>query len=276
MKNLNLDPSFKPFGPSIAFETFTFNGGEPHIKIKTNLDISEMVNITTRIKSFNDLGLLLLANDALRRMGIKTINLFLPYFPGARQDRVMIPGEPLTVKVYAEIINKAGFNRVTIVDPHSEVCSALLNQVSPFSNHKLVEKCVEGLENYLLVAPDGGALKKMHQLSTYLGGVPIIACNKERNVRTGALSGFTVYADDLKGQTCVIVDDICDGGGTFLGIAEALKDKNAGNIFLIVTHGIFSKGFEALQKHFSTIYCSDAFSTINHPALVQIKWADLI
>jgi len=275
MNYLNLDPQFDPFGKSIKFEAFTFNGGEPHIKITEKFEGDE-ITITSRIKSFNDLGLVLLANDALRRMNIEKVNLFLPYFPGARQDRLMIPGEPLTVKIYADMINQANFDKVTIVDPHSEVTSALLNKVEVITNHQLVKKATKSLRDFVLISPDGGALKKIYKLSKYLGGIPVVECSKQRNVATGKLSGFSVYKEDLKNKTCVIVDDICDGGGTFLGLAKELKNKNAGNINLIITHGIFSKGFEELKKHFTKIYCSDSFSTIDHPALNQIKLQDIL
>ena len=91
MQYLHLDRQFKPFGNSIAYEAFVFNGGEPHIKIKT--EVKGAVTVTHRINSFNDLGLLLVATDALRRMGVKEVHLFIPYFPGARQDRVMVTGK---------------------------------------------------------------------------------------------------------------------------------------------------------------------------------------
>ncbi len=276
MKYLNLDPQFEPFGKTITFESFSFNGGEPHIKISEALSANDELTITCRIQSFNDLGFLLVAKDALQRMGIKYINLFLPYFPGARQDRLMIPGEPLTVKVYAEIINQAGFNQVIVIDPHSEVTAALLNNVKVISNHKLVKEATKNIEDFVLISPDGGALKKIYKVSVELGGIPVVECSKERDVKTGKLSGFSVYADDLENKTCVIVDDICDGGGTFLGLAKELKNKNAGNIILVVTHGIFSKGFENLSTYFESIYSSDSFSSIDHPALKQIPLKDIL
>ena len=271
MKYLNLDIQFQPFGKSIEFEAFTFNGGEPHLKIKTALAASDEVTITTRIRAFNDLGFLLLANDALRRMGVRKIHLFLPYFPAARQDRVMVKGEPLTVKIYADLINQCCFETVTIVDPHSEVTAAVLDNVRVIDNHRFVEKCLAQNNDYQLVSPDGGALKKVYKLAQFLGGKEVVECSKRRDVTTGNLTGFTVYADDLQGKTCVIVDDICDGGGTFLGLAEALKKKNAGDLILIVTHGIFSKGLEGLSKHFSKIYSTDSFGDLESEFLTQIS-----
>ena len=98
---INLDPNFNPYPKEevIKYEAFQFKGGEPHIKIASELSNVKEVTLTHRIQSFNDVGLLLVTVDALRRMGIKSIHAVIPYFPGARQDRVMVQSEPLTVKV---------------------------------------------------------------------------------------------------------------------------------------------------------------------------------
>ena len=93
-----------------------------------------------------------------------------------------------------------------------------------------------------------------------------------RDVKTGKLSGFKVYSDDLEGQDCIIVDDICDAGGTFMGLATELKKKNAGKLFLAVSHGIFSKGLDNLTQYFDTIFTTDSFNTLEpHPQLIQLK-----
>ncbi|MFK8007228.1 MAG: ribose-phosphate diphosphokinase [Saprospiraceae bacterium] len=264
MKYLNLDTPFTPFGKSIEFESFVFNGGEPHIKILEKLTAEDELTITTRIRSFTDVGLLLIATDALRRMEVEKIHLVIPYFPAARQDRVMVAGESLSVKVYADIINAQNYRSVTILDAHSEVTPALLNRVKNISNHQFVTACLRNEKDYTLISPDGGALKKVYKLSQFLNGVPVIECSKMRDVKTGKLSGFKVYADDLEGKTCVIVDDICDGGGTFLGLAKELKEKNCGKLILIVTHGIFSKGLDKLTEIFDEIFSTNSFSDIEN------------
>lgn len=276
---LNLDPSFQPLGKenTIQFESFTFSGGEPHIKILSDLNAIEEVTVTTRIQSFNDFGLLLIAIDALRRMSIKTIHLFLPYMPAARQDRVMITGESLSVKVYADLINGLNLDSVTIFDPHSEVAPALLNNCKVISNHKFIEKVIADINtDVILISPDGGALKKIYKVSEFLGGLPVIECSKKRNVKNGQLEGFKVYEDDLKGKDCLIVDDICDGGGTFIGLAEELKKKNAGNLYLAVSHGIFNKGVEVLNQYFTKIYTTDSFKSIVEDGVVQVELKELI
>ena len=258
---LNLDPNFKPFTaqPEIIFQNFTFSGGEPHIKINPDFDTTQKVTLTHRLNSFNDLGLLCIAVDALRRMDVKNIDLFIPYFPAARQDRVMIKGEPLSVKVYADIINGMQFDKVFVFDAHSEVTPALVNNCEVIPNHTFIEAVVKVLGNEVkLISPDGGALKKIYKVSEFLGGVEVVECSKSRDVKTGKLSGFKVYNDDLQGMDCLIVDDICDGGGTFVGLAEELKKNNAGKLYLAVSHGIFNKGFAVLNC-FEKIFTTNSF-----------------
>lgn len=276
-KYLNLDPEFTPFGNTLAYEKFIFSGGEPHIRIKEALTGDDEVVLTTRISNFEAMGLLLLATDAVRRFGIKKISVFIPYFPAARQDRVMVPGEPLSVKVYADMLNAMQYDQVLVIDPHSEVTPALVNNIIAEPNYNLVKKALENIGDYLLVSPDGGALKKIYKVSAALGNANVVECSKKRDVTTGKLSGFRVLADDLNGKTCVIVDDICDGGNTFIGLAEELKKKNAGKLILIVTHGIFSKGTEQLTTIFDHVYCSDSFRNINsNEHFTQIQLAMII
>ena len=277
---LNLDNTFNPFPNReiINFESFIFSGGEPHLKILTDLSEVKNVMITQRVNSFNDFGLLLLAVDAVKRFNVSEIEVFIPYFPAARQDRLMINGEPLSVKVYTEILNNSGVNKVHVYDAHSEVTPALLTNCINYDNHSFIEKVVEDLpKDLVLISPDGGALKKIYKVAKYLKSYEVIEASKSRDVKTGKLSGFQVYADDLEGRNCLIVDDICDGGGTFLGLAEELKKKNAGNLYLAISHGIFNKGFESLEAFYTKIYVTDSFRVVENENLVkQIEISKLI
>lgn len=276
---LNLDKNFNPLSEEkeMAHESFTFSGGEPHIKITEDLANVNKVTITHRIRSFNDIGFILLAVNALRNQFVEKINLFIPYFPAARQDRLMVKGEPLSVKVYAELINNMNLNKVTIYDPHSEVAPALLNNCEVIENYSFIKNITESLANDLfLVSPDSGALKKIYKVAAYLQNYEVVEGSKSRDVKTGKLSGFKVYADDLQGKDCLIVDDICDGGGTFLGLAKELKAKNAGKLFLAVSHGIFNKGFEELSKVYDKVFTTDSFRNIENELVVQIGLNELI
>lgn len=265
MKYLNLTEGFNPYSAMehelINFTSNKFNGGEPHIKIQElNFTFTDVM-ITSRVTNMDEFILIPLAVDALRATyQINRLFLFIPYFPGSRQDRRMVNGEPLTSKVFAEIINGCEFDIVYIMDNHSDVISAVLNNCVDINNHKFVISCLRKIhtknneKSPYLISPDAGAQKKIYKLSAFLNKInpiEIVKCDKERDVTNGNLSGFTVYADDLERRSCVICDDIADGGGTFLGLANELKKKNAGDLYLIVTHGIFSAGFKnGLAKKF--------------------------
>ena len=274
MKYLNLTEGFNPFNAQkrelINFESFFFSGGEPHIKLDINSFHNEAhdVQVSIRLKSMNDLGLLLVATDALRQCGyMKESYLFIPYFFGSRQDRRMVPGEPLTVRVIADIINELGYNLIDSFDNHSDVSTALIDNGSSINNHEFVKHCLNHVDTFFpitLISPDSGANKKMKDLCMSLGdklAFDLVKCDKSRNVTTGELKGFEVYADDLENRDCFIIDDICDGGGTFIGLAEELKKKNAGDLYLIISHGIFSKGFKELSKHFKKIFTTDSWNS---------------
>ena len=274
MKYLNLDKDFNPFGlhlNGIDYESFTFKGGEPHIKLNVTKLFNmgnDTIKISHRINSFNDLGLLLVAVDALRKFksDIK-MELVIPYFPGARQDRLMVSGEPLTVKIYTDIINSLKFSKVTILDPHSDVTVALLDNVQVIDNHKFVLNVLRDIypkrnsKPPILISPDAGSNKKIGKLAKYLSTfnvVDVVKCDKTRDVKTGEITNFEVYTDNLKGRDCVIVDDICDGGGTFLGLGKELRKRNCGNLYLVVSHGIFSQGFKNLNNMFNMVYTTDS------------------
>ena len=276
---LRLDPTFdiRSGRRTIRFDSSIFPGGEPHIRILDEVGPSDEVLITHRINSFNDLGLLLIAVDALHRLRVDMISLVLPYFPAARQDRVMTPGESLSCKVYADLINGLGLEEVIIFDPHSDVVPALLDRCTVVPNHAFVAAVVKRLPTLpLLISPDGGALKKIHGLAKHLGGMPVLECGKSRDVRTGALSGFTVPSDDLNGRPCLIVDDICDGGGTFLGLADELRKRNAGPLHLAISHGIFSKGTEVLRQKFDRLFTTDSIRSTDEIGVERILLGDLI
>lgn len=277
MRYLNLTPNFNPLGSSkweeIKFETFIFKGGEPHIKLDNIVNYDE-VTITVRLSDSNSVMLLLMSVDALKRLH-RTVKLYLytPYFPAARQDRVMVDGEPLSVKIFADLINSCKFENVRIVDPHSDVTPALLNNVIVINNHEFVLKVLRDLypqhnsEMPILISPDAGSNKKIQGLAKYLSRynvLDIVKCDKTRNVKTGEITNFEVYTDDLGGKDCMIVDDICDGGGTFFGLAEELKKKNAGKLYLVVSHGIFSKDINGLLKVFEKIYTTNSVDVLKY------------
>ena len=208
-------------------------------------DVPSAVVIELNFRQDADIIELAMWVDALRRAGCKSISLHLPYFPGARQDRVCNPGEPLSVKVYADLINNMNFDVVTILDPHSEVTGAVLDRVRMIDNHAFVSDALykinerHSTSTFTLISPDAGSNKKIFGVAKeYKGAYPVIRADKLRNLVTGEIIDIQVFATkkDLKGRTAIIIDDICAKGGTFCGLAKKLKELGAANVYLIVTH----------------------------------------
>ena len=268
IRSLNLDSMFAPRPlPQIEFEMFKFSGGEIHIKLNNRIDYSVVtkVVITQRIKNSDDIMAIMFAKDALERKGIRNFELIIPYVPYARQDRVAVEGESFTLKVFCNIINSMKFDEVVVIDAHSDVTTALLDRSRNISNSRFVEYALKDISetNLILVSPDAGASKKTHSLFKEIPNrfTDLIQCDKIRDVRNGEITGVKVFSDDLKGSPCLIVDDICDGGRTFIEIASELKNRGAGNIYLFVTHGIFSKGYAQLSNHFKRIFTTNSIKS---------------
>lgn len=266
--SLNLKRDFLPTSyPELKFNSFIFNGGELNIKIDLQNKHVEKVIITSQIMNSNDLIEILLAKDALHNLGINNISLFIPYLPYARQDRICNIGEAFSLKTFCGLINSCNFTKVFVLDAHSDVGPALLNNCVNISNNEYVIQTCDFINEIdtseiLLISPDAGANKKANKL--FLDSnrfTNLIKCDKIRDLKTGNLTGFEVFSDDLQGKSCLIVDDICDGGRTFIGIVEELKKKNAGNVYLFITHGIFSAGLEELNIHFKKIYTTNSFKS---------------
>jgi ribose-phosphate pyrophosphokinase len=246
---INLTEGFKPFGEGkLEFSHFMFPSGVEHsMKIDDYLGdweeedgINVAVLITLRIQSSEDIMKLLLVTDAIKRKGVKSIGVFFPYVPYARQDRVMVEGEAFSLKVFADIINSQGYDWVGFYDVHSDVTPALINNSYNYSNKGLWSNVIvdNHIKDYYLCSPDAGASKKINKLVESVRPLPIdiIQCNKTRDLSTGKITGLTVSHSDLGGKDVYIVDDICSKGGTFMMIAEKLKELNAGKIYLVVSH----------------------------------------
>lgn len=236
----------------LPLKAFLFPGGEVGVKLDTgNLRYlhaeAPWQTITARIRSSNDFMELVMATDALSRLDDTPIRLFMPYVPYGRQDRVCVPGESFSLKAFASIINGLGFQRVTVVDPHSGVTEAVFDRLKALSQFDVIHqfrafstRVTRSDVPIVFVSPDAGANKKTSELAKYYGHGEFIRADKLRNLSTGDIKETIVYAENLTGQDVVIADDLCDKGGTFLLLAKALRAKGCGKIVLYITHGLFT------------------------------------
>ena len=243
---------------NFTFQKFNFPCGEPHVRLTDAKGTDIDIDFEWEKKPEEILDLVLLVS-AIKSAGLKLGSLSMPYIPFSRQDRVATPGDAFSLKAFAQLINSLGFKDVYVVDPHSDVATALFDNVYVTSQaevfHEVVSDYADGL---WLVSPDAGASKKIGQLAKVLprGKVAeIMECSKVRDPQTGALSKFSVPMAPEHSLQFVIVDDICDGGGTFIEIARRLRDDSkASHITLCVTHGFFTKGIEVFDGLIDEIY----------------------
>lgn len=175
---------------------------------------------------------------AMREMykGVR-IDLFMPYLPNARQDRVKNTEDVFTLKYFCEIINSLEFDTVFVTDVHSNVGLALLDRVREIKPWDYIEKAIHKIpvdRDLVAFYPDEGAMKR------YSGGIclPFAFGVKKRNWETGAIEGLDLMGETeaINGRDVIIIDDICSKGGTFYHSAKRLKEAGAANIYLYVTH----------------------------------------
>lgn len=211
---------------------------------------------------------LLIKTDCAKQAGVENLSLYIPYLP-ARQDRVCNKGEPFTAKIAANLINSLGFRKVITLEPHSDVISGMIDRlkvmtykdVFDFSTIKELNKA--GRIN--LVAPDTGATKRTEKFAQSIleknpnAEIRIIQGVKRRNLATGEIVEIKIADNiDLYGENCLVVDDVCAMGGTFIGIHEALKKNNAGRISLILAHADAKNGLDKLASIYESIYVTNS------------------
>ena len=238
------------------FTFFSFPGGERHCKLADDHTLVEgsCVSVRAILKNPSDIMDLLLLVDAVRRESCFIDLLKIHYFPYAQQDRINDLGESLSSKVMAELINSLDVPRVEVFDPHSDVVPALLNNCRVIDNTSFVCDAAHQFKPDFLIVPDNGAKRRVEACARVLR-LPLAYCDKRRDARTGALTGFKLVSDVPEGSRGMIVDDICVGGGTFLGMADLFDVDLA----LAVSHGVFSNGTSILLEKFKSVYTTDSF-----------------
>ena len=235
-----------------AIEPFKFPGGEWHLRLPAEPEIPAYARVNGC--AADDLVLLGLWADSAHQAGHRAI-AHIPYLPAARADR----GTPFGARVYANMINAAGLDEVVVSDPHSPVAPSLVQNVRiVYSAEVLAEVLREAGETdsySAVLAPDKGAVERASKAADALG-LPLFTATKTRDFDTGKLTSFEVPQLPRSGRI-LVVDDICDGGGTFRGLATAAgigRDR----LGLWVSHGIFSGAAGELTGHFAQIFTTDS------------------
>lgn len=244
-----------------------FPDNQPHVIVEGVAAGDEAEVICSITDSLKMIHLLQTAN-ALDHLQVKKKRLIIPYLMAARYDRLMQHGDSLDLEVIAGLINNCGFEKVLLFDVHSEVSLQLINNAINSNNKQLVDEYTK--PDAIVVCPDAGASKKVTEYLNWNKNLKeIVYCNKKRELSTGRLTLQVNDPQKCENKNCVIIDDICDGGATFLAIAEQISPKH---LTLIVSHGIFSKGFAMLEQRFDEIIVSDSYGkTYNSPIIKMVK-----
>ena len=183
---------------------------------------------------------------------------------GQRSDRRFESNESFDLKVITNFINGMKFKEVAIFHPHSDVSNALIENCEKMSHHDYVKQAYLMEGQPTLISPDAGAYKQVYQIASDLGA-NLIPANK---VRINGKPMIEIQGD-VKGQNCLIVDDLLDGGRTFMSLAEKLKENGAEKVTLYISHGIFSQGIDTILDYVDHVYCTDSYQVIKHAAVTQ-------
>ena len=219
-----------------------FADGEIYIEINENIRGNSIFIIQSVSSPANDnLMELLLCIDALKRSSAKNITAVIPYFGYARQDRKVVPRTSISAKLVSNLITQAGADRIVTVDLHAGQIQGFFDipvdnlfSTPIFARH--VKKKIKG-KNIVCVAPDVGGTERARALGKLLNvGLAIV---DKRRPKPGQSQVMNVIGN-VKDQTCIIVDDIIDSGGTIVNAAKALRDRGAKEVYVYITHGVLS------------------------------------
>ncbi|MFL2888112.1 MAG: phosphoribosylpyrophosphate synthetase [Pelagibacterales bacterium MED-G40] len=219
-----------------------FADGEIYIEINENIRGNSVFVIQSTSTPVNDnLMELLLCLDALKRSSAKNITAVIPYFGYARQDRKVAPRTSISAKVVSNLISMAGADRVVTVDLHAGQIQGFFD--IPVDNlfttplfARFIKKSFKN-KKLICVSPDVGGVQRTRGLATKLK--TDLAIIDKRRPKPGKSQVMNLIGD-VRGKSCLIVDDIIDSGGTIVNAAEVLKKRGATEIYVFITHGVLS------------------------------------
>ncbi|HCY07250.1 MAG TPA: ribose-phosphate pyrophosphokinase [Erysipelotrichaceae bacterium] len=180
--------------------------------------------------------------DACKRASAGEINLVIPYFGYARQDRKSKPRQPITAKLVADLLQTAGANRIITIDLHASQIQGFFDiPIDDLTAVPMLGQYFKTMgfdpNDIVVVSPDHGGTTRARNLANKLDA-PIAIIDKRRP-RPNVVEAHNIIGD-IEDKICIVVDDICDTGGSLVAACEMLNDKGAREIYVAVTHGVFS------------------------------------
>lgn len=247
----------------IVYDIINFSDGEKHIKFITEINRKDSVKVICRITSMDELFILMQVGDILNRMEVEWA-LVITYLMGMRMDRVMSFNEAFSLKIVAKTINDMHPDAVFVVEPHSDRTLKLINNSTPLMNHFAEAAMTDPDHNYMIVFPDAGA--KLRYGEALENKVPMMTCHKKRDPATGKLSGFGIDNPEVLNEypecnAFFVIDDLCDGGGTFCGIADQLKELRPDfHRTLAITHAVAARGIYKVMDYYNDLFITNSYA----------------
>ena len=199
---------------------------------------------STSFPANDNLMELLICIDALRRASARRITAVVPYFGYARQDRKPGPRTPISAKLVANMIATAGADRVLAVDLHAGQIQGFFDiptdnlYAAPTMAQDVLDQTAG--QDLMIVSPDVGGVVRARALAKRLDNAPLAIVDKRRD-KPGSSEVMNIIGD-VRGRTCVLIDDIIDSGGTLCNAAQAIMDAGAASVSAYITHGVLSGG----------------------------------
>jgi len=217
---------------------------EIFVEIQENVRGQDVFIIQSTSFPTNDhLMELLIISDALRRASAKRITAVIPYFGYARQDRKAGPRTPISAKLVANLITQSGVDRVLTVDLHAGQIQGFFDIPTDnlFAAPLMARDIQQHMDtsNVMVVSPDVGGVVRARALAKRIDA-PLAIVDKRRE-RAGESEVMNIIGD-VKGRSCILVDDIVDSGGTLCNAADALLADGAKEVYAYITHGVLSGG----------------------------------
>ena len=227
-----------------------FSDGETNITIDESVRGCDVFIVQSTCAPVNDnLMELLIMIDAMRRASARRITAVIPYYGYARQDRKSRGREPITAKLVANLIDKAGADRVLTMDLHAQQIQGFFDiPVDHLMGVPILADYYKGLniEDLVVVSPDMGGVTRARSLATRLG-VPLAIIDKRRPMPN--VSEIMNIIGDINGKNVIMIDDIIDTAGTITNGAAALIERGAKSVYVSCTHPILSgPAYERLQN----------------------------
>lgn len=236
-----------------------FKDNELKVKIATAVTNEEVVVVQSICRPANDtLMELLLILDSLKRAGAKTITALIPYFGYSRQDTSNSEVSPISARLVAKLLHTAGVDKVVTLDLHSKQMEGFFDfPVANLDPSPLISKYFKGTANLTVVSPDIGGLARAKRIANILNA-DIAVVNKSRLAPNQCIATHVI--GNVKGQQCLIIDDIIDTGETISMAAELLLEEGAVTVDVYASHAVFSDYAEhrMLKTNINNIFVSES------------------